>query len=242
MKWMVRSFIFVGVGLCVTTALLVEPLTEKLTSLSLLPKSALGAGARGASEKSAKPAHDMVTQMHALNAAELGEAVAQINEEFGVDARPGQFSSHHVARDYLQRLRLARQAEELGFKVDPHAFGDDQFMRRYVEALRQGGETAAQALLDTQAAADPARGPVVRNGRDSIFIHGQKYYRNEHGQYVSADGELLQVSALEPAKRGRMAERQSANSDQNLLPAAGELPYDIDALLDMLNPHPDGDE
>ena len=241
MKWMIRSFIFVGVGLCITTAVLVKPLTEKLTSWSLLPKSVLGGGVREASDKSAQSARVLVTQMHAHNAAELDDTVAQINEEFGVEARAGQFSSYHVARDYLERLRLGRQAQDMGFEVDPHAFGDDQFMRRYIEALRQGGEPAARTLLDAQATADPSRSPVVRSGRDCIFMLGHKYHRNEHGAYVREDGELLRVSALEPAKRGRMAEPRTTGQDQSLLPA-GELPNDIDTLLDMLNPHPDGNK
>ena len=88
------------------------------------------------------------------------------------------FSSHHVARDYLERLRLAKQAQAVGLTVDPHAFGDDSYMRRHIEALLGGRELPELPAGDIATASAPP--PGAR--RDSIFIYGHKYYRVRESQ------------------------------------------------------------
>ena len=231
MKWLLRSFIMLAVGLCVTTALFIGPVSERLSALTLLPDGVAGLEFGNKSREVSRNTSPLVAAMHARNEAELQDTVGQINGEFGIGVTVGQFSSHHVARDYLERLRLAEQARAIGFIVDPQAFGDDQFMRRHVEALRRGGESAAQALLDGPVTGDKVALP---GGRDCIFIYGHKYYRDTDGRYVRADGTPLQTSLLNPPQRGRMAPPSPESNEPPL--AVGELPSDLDALLDMLAP------
>ncbi len=234
MKWLVRSFILVVVGLCVTTALLIRPLREQLSSWSLLPQFARAQVEAGKSAESGKATASMVAAMHARNAAELDATVAQINAEFGVNATAAQFSSYHVARDYLQRLRLAERARAWGIDVDPHAFGDDAAMRRHIEAMSQGIDPLAAAALTRILAKDGSTtgGPPASNYRDCVFIYGQRYCRNKDGCYVRADGTVLETSLLGPAQRGREVPASSEPSDRSL--PAGDSSYDLDALLDML--------
>jgi len=210
MKWLVRSFILVVVGLCVTTALLIRPLREQLSSWSLLPQFARA-------------------QVEAGKSAESGKATASM-----VNATAAQFSSYHVARDYLQRLRLAERARAWGIDVDPHAFGDDAAMRRHIEAMSQGIDPLAAAALTRILAKDGSTtgGPPASNYRDCVFIYGQRYCRNKDGCYVRADGTVLETSLLGPAQRGREVPASSEPSDRSL--PAGDSSYDLDALLDML--------
>ncbi len=234
MKWLVRSFILVVVGLCVATALLIRPLSEQLSGWSLLPSFAMAHEKASKSAESGKATASKVAAMHARNAAELENTVTQINAEFRVSATAAQFSSYHVARDYLHRLRLAEHARALGIDVDPYAFGDDAAMRRHIEAMSQGMDPLAAAALTRILAKDGSTtgGPPVPKYRDCVFIYGQRYCRNEDGHYVRADGTVLETSLLGPAQRGREVPASSEPSDPSL--PAGDSPYDLDALLDML--------
>ena len=168
--------------------------------------------------------------MHAQNAAELQRTVDQIRDEFGISVATDRFSSHHVARDYLERLRLAEQARALGLDVNPHAFVDDACMRRHIEAMCQGPDATA-------VPAAPDAGPFLSataGRRDCILLYGQKYHRDADGRYVRADGTVLQTSLLRPAHGGRPAPEPHPKNDPLL--QAGDLPYDLDALLDLLAP------
>ncbi|MCP4592230.1 MAG: hypothetical protein GY842_15970 [bacterium] len=237
MKWLVRSFIFAAVGVCVTTAFVIPALREQLESFSFLPRGAQASGEASGADASAAASTEMVAAMHAKNQADLEATVLQIRGEFQVEVQPSQFSSHHVARDYLERLRISREAHALGFSVDPDAFGDDAFMRRYVEALRQGGQPAATALLrEADVSRSPAGGRPVRK-RDCVFLYGQKYFRDALGNYVRDDGGLLQTSDLQPARKGRMLSR-SADQPETGEPAMSmdNLPQEVDQLLEMLKP------
>ena len=227
MKWLAKSFILAVVGLCVTTAVLVRPLGGQLAAWSLLPRRA---EAHGASAGTGKATPSMVAAMHAQNAAELQGTVAQIRDEFGIRVAADRFSSHHVARDYLERLRLAEQARALGLDVNPHAFGDDACMRRHIETMRQGPDaTAAPAAPDAAPFLSATAGR-----RDCILLYGHKYHRDADGRYVRADGTVLQTSLLRPAHRSRPAPESHPKNDPLL--QAGDLPYDLDALLDLLAP------
>ncbi|MCK4658354.1 MAG: hypothetical protein KAV82_02430 [Phycisphaerae bacterium] len=234
MKWLAKSFIIMVVGLCVSTALLIGPLSKQLTELSLFRRGADAKGEGKADSKPGKASHSKVAALHARNEVELQKIVANIRDEFATEVTPRQFSSHHVARDYLERLRLARQAQVMGFELDPRAFGDDTCMRRHLEALRQGREPAATALpsagllVNGSSAVGSANPPP----RDCVFIYGHKYYRDANGRYVRADGVLLQTSALKPAQR-KPSDSPSPGSNDAILPA-DELPYDLDELLKML--------
>ena len=227
MKWLAKSFILAVVGLCVTTAVLVRPLGGQLAAWSLLPRRA---EAYGASAGTGKATPSMVAAMHAQNAAELQGTVAQIRDEFGIGVAADRFSSHHVARDYLERLRLAEQARALGLEVDPHAFGDDACMRRHIEALGLGLDATGPPFT-------PDTGPLLSGTtghRDCILLYGHKYHRDADGRYVRADGTVLQTSLLRSAQRGRSAPGPQPKNDTLL--QAGDVPHDLDALLQMLAP------
>jgi len=237
MKRLVRSFILATVALCITTALLVPPLTKKLKSLSLLPSDLLSRDVADASPGSGKTTGSILSVMHAHDRAELERTVARINGEFGLEVTADQFSSHHVARDYLERLCLAKRAQAAGIVIDPHAFGDDACMRRAIDGLL-GGRSLPELPATAMAASAPS--PGVR--RDSIFIYGHKYYRDADGTYVRADGTMLAASQLGKAQRGRqVASPAESGAPQFPIgaispPLGGDLPHDLDALLDMLAP------
>ena len=233
MKWLARSFILLSIGLCASAALLVRPLGKQLLAWSTLT----GTAELGQAEESPhKATPSMVAAMHARDAEELQKIIGQIRDEFGTDTATRPFSSHHVARDYLARLRLAAQAEAMGFHVDPHAFGDDLCMRRYLEALKAGIESPATAPPTASSLTDDtgAPGPSTCPRRDYLFIYGHRYYRDAEGKYVRADGTVLDTSALRPVQPKRSVPPPSETSLESL--PISNLPHDLDELLKLLAP------
>ncbi|HUU82783.1 MAG TPA: hypothetical protein VM243_04685 [Phycisphaerae bacterium] len=247
MKWLVRSVVGLAIATCVALAILIGPLTDMLVTSALGRPSTGGREATVTASGRSGATDSLVADMHIRHRIERDEVVARIRQEFGIEVDPDGFSSHHTARDYLERLRLARQAKEMGFDVDPQAFGDDEFMRRHLESLLQGRASAVPG------ATEPAHGPaapttavspgdsiaatdaIAADRTDYVFIYGHRYYPDGHGAYVRADGTVLGLST---AKRPRVAVSEAASPDppvSALMPGA-DLLGDLDEILGMLAP------
>jgi len=234
MKWAVRSMFGLVIGGCVVLAILVGPLSEFVTeNLAYWP----GADRCRDSASVSDPAgttDSLVAAMHVHNRTERDNIVARIRDEFGIQVAPDRFSSHHTAGDYLERLRLARQAEAVGLDLDPDAFGDDEFMRRHIEALRPG---AAAGLLNTALPASEGGAlalgrSAAPDGRDYIFVYGRRYYPNGYGAYVRDDGTVLDLVG---AKRPRQRAAEAKTDDAGQIPAlSADALSDLDTLLDVL--------
>jgi hypothetical protein len=175
--------------------------------------------------------------MHARNRLERDRIVAQIREEYGIPLGPEEFTSHHTAADYLERIRLARQAAAAGIEVDPDAFGDDEFMRRHIVTLLHGAEQQSQDLATAGSNFAKPTVPVLTGPgcRDYIFVFGHRYYPDGYGAYIREDGTVLDPG---PARvRGNAAiDAQDDPVRPGLIPT-GESLADLDKLLDMLLPH-----
>jgi hypothetical protein len=233
----VRVMLGLVIGGCVMLAVLTGLFAQFFTGGALRPSVAKGHEYAAEASGPADSMDAMVEAMHARNRLERGRIVAQISEEFGIDVDPDRFSSHHTARDYLERLRLAREASELGIEADAEAFGDDEFMRRHLEAARPGGALARGAAAPTAAdlvrlSSDTYHAMPLHRG-NYIFIHGRRYYPDGHGAYVSADGSVLGLST---AKQARHDPDAAGVAD-----AGGDAPAwdsgllgDLDKVLDLL--------
>ena len=236
MKWALGSFCVLVIGSCVALALLAGFALEIFGQGFV--SSRVQAGQPGAAAPAGDPdaAANAVVAMHARNRNERDQILGRIRQEFGVQVTPGRFSSHHTAGDYLERLRLARQAEALGLDVDPDAFGDDEFMRRHIAALRPGAAPefrGAAGLASDRARPRSARPVELRRG-DYIFVYGHRYYADGRGAYVRDDGTVLDaVGPKTPAPRKAEPEANPASR----VPAWDVDTYrDLDALLEMLLP------
>ena len=235
MKWITGSIALAVIGGCVALALLAVAGREHLSSW-LASAQAAGRPKTTAAEP-ADPAAAVAT-MHAENRAELEQAVTAIRDEFGVEVPPDRFTSHHAARDYLDRLRLARTAQKLGLDLDPDDFGDDEFMRRHIETVTGvslASPSAGPAGQPPMAASPPAAG-ANSDDRPYVFINGKRYYHDGRGAYVRDDGAVLQITR---AAGARAEPRQTAPAASPLGQDPAELMPGLDELLDMIAPQPE---
>ena len=236
MNWAARSILGFVIGTCVVLVVLVGPLTKfVMKNVSRRPVAKVAEVSASASGRAGTP-DSLVADMQIQNRVERNNIVAQIGEEFGIEVDPDRFSSHHTARDYLERLRLARQAKELGFDVDPEAFGDDQFMRQHIEALQAGRASARQAGSGgTAVLQQPAAHAAAPDCQDYIFIYGHRYYPDGRGAYVRADGTVLGLStARQTSPTTDSAAASDKPSDAALL--GTDLLGNLDELLGLLGP------
>jgi hypothetical protein len=211
--------------LCVFTGFLIVGLLwlPSLGESIARVRGVLAASAPDAITPTAPTRPDM-RQYRTFQSVDRVDACRQIECEFGIRLEPGRFSSHHAARGYLDRLRLARQARALGIDVDPTAFGDAVFMARHIEkTLQERGVTefavdwTAGPTLQSAGEQHPPRG-------DYIFFHGHRYYRQDDGTYVRRDGQILGVP------RSRHAPQ---STDPPVLSAA--TPFGFDPTLPNLD-------
>lgn len=256
MKWAVRSVFGLVIGACVALVVLVSSLDGFFTRGASRRSSATGSRDAAGTPRTGDATDSLVADMYVQNSLERDRVVAEIREEFGIEVNADRFSSHHTARDYLAHLHLAREAKELGLDVDPEAFGDDEFMRRHIQSLRQGRATAAAGtaptIVDPQRAAGPvpsgqdaagshardaATAAALVNAGDYIFIYGHRYYPDGRGAYVRTDGTVLNVSTAKgtcpAAPAGRPADKPI---DAPIL--GTDLLGDLDRLLDLLGTRP----
>lgn len=233
MKWFARSCVVAVIGGCVSLVVLAASLLQDGPGSSWVDLLRRGRAPASAQASPAGQTGDTLAVMHARNYAQLEDAISQIREEFGLDVTAPQFSSHHAARDYLERLYLAREAKSLGLEVDPHDFGDDEFMRRHIRALSRGEipPAAPGGALGAPPAALAAPLPTGLNRSEYVFINGQRYYHDGHGAYVCGDGTTLRVSG---AANGRPSETP-AESAPARDPLTNLLPQ-LEGVLDMLGP------
>ncbi|MCP4249811.1 MAG: hypothetical protein GY778_22440 [bacterium] len=203
-------------------------------------------GDDAADATSARGGSEEPTALEALHASEQVERdrlIAQIQNEFGAVVEAERFASHHAVRDYLERLRLARRAGELGVEIDPESFGDDEFMRRYL-AERVPGGAEALAVADHPAAGPGPMTPPVRAGLDRseyVFINGRRYYPNGRGAYVDKTGAVLLTSPYQTPRRRAAQDAAEPTGQQGLPGLDADMLGNLDTLLEMLLP-PGGDE
>lgn len=215
-------------GLIVFVLLRLPAIGESIAQVT----GVLSVPARSAPAPTISPPRQPDTSVYqAFRQHDRAAACQQIEREFGIRVDPEQFGSHHAARGYLARLRLAKRARAVGIDVDPHAFGDVVFMARHIEhALRERG--IMDFASEWTAGPDGSAFPSDADGdREYIFFRGHRYRRNHAGQYVRGDGRLLAVPRSRSTGRPEPAVPGPPTADS--LDFDPAMP-DLQTLLDLL--------